>query len=45
MSIPPVSFLGDMVDQDGQVLIGRLILVLHITKTELATGSHSKGSL
>ena len=39
MATPPVSFLGEVVDLDGQVVIARLILILRITKSELATAS------
>ena len=39
MSGPPVSFLGEVIDHDGEVLLARLVLALHVTKTELALAS------
>ena len=36
MNPPSVSFLVEMMGQDGQIEPGRLSLELHITKTELA---------
>ena len=37
MSMTPVSFLGEVMGQDGKIEPGLLILELRITRTELAT--------
>ena len=39
MNTIPVSFLGEVMGQDGQIEPGLLIHVLRITKTELALAS------
>jgi uncharacterized protein (DUF2384 family) len=39
MTPPQVSFLSDVIGQDGQIEPSRLVLDLRITKTELATAS------
>ena len=39
MNTIPVSFLGEVMGQDGQIEPGLLIHVLRITKTELAIAS------
>lgn len=39
MTLPPVSFLGEVMDPDGQIVPARLVMELRITKTELALAS------